>query len=167
MTCALRFSGRRGRHGCCRCRRRESRGAEWVRICGNHKGQRPMATHTDRTQDFARPKRPLVTTPVAMREPSTHDVSYPNLVGHAEGRRCFPKSVTYRPPSKMIQGGELTLSCRRKADILLCAHLGHPTPLDKVPKAEFYHSAVGRNQSWEAANHRTLPGFIASVDFDD
>lgn len=157
MTCARRFSGRRRRHGCCRCRRRESRGAEWVRICGNHKGQWSMATHTDRTQDFARSKCPPVTTPVATWEPATQDVLSPNLVGHAGDRRCLPKSVTYRPPSKMIQGGELTLSCRRTADILLCADLGHSTPLDKVLKADVYHSAVGLNQSLRAANHRTLP----------
>jgi hypothetical protein len=67
----------------------------------------------------------------------------------------------------MIQDGELTLSCCRKADILLCAHLGHSTPLDKVLKADVCHPAVGRNQSLVDANHRTRPGFIASVDFDD
>jgi hypothetical protein len=68
---------------------------------------------------------------------------------------------------RRFRGGGLTLSCRRKADIRLFAHLGHPTPLDKSPKADIYHSAVGRNQFWEAANHRTLPSSIAILDFDD
>jgi hypothetical protein len=163
MTCALRFSGRRRRHGCCRCRRRESRGAEWVLICGNHKGQRSMATHTDQTQVFARSKRPPVTTPVATREPSTQDVLSPNLGGHAEDRRCLPKSITYRPPLKMVQGGELTLSCRRKADILLCAHLGHSTPLDKVPKDDFYHSSSAVTLSREVANYQSSAGFYSVI----